>query len=111
MRMPGNTNVDNDRIIDLDKMYIISDIHIGHNKFDKNRSKLLLSFLDHVRSKGPGTGLIIDGRVHAHITLSNTDTALGGHLEEGCKVLTFSVVVIAETPNVRLTEWDRVGTL
>ncbi len=52
------------------------------------------------------TGLVIDGRVHAHITLSNTEKALGGHLEEGTKVLTFCVVTIAETPDAEYTDWD-----
>jgi predicted DNA-binding protein with PD1-like motif len=57
------------------------------------------------------TGLVIDGRVHAHVTLSNTETALGGHLEEGCQVLTFGVVMIAEMPDVSLTDWDKMGQL
>ena len=57
------------------------------------------------------TGAILDGRVHAHITFSNTEKALGGHLEEGCQVLTFSVVTLAETDGVDLTDWDRVGPL
>ena len=57
------------------------------------------------------TGAILDGRVHAHITFSNTEQALGGHLEEGCRVLTFSVVTLAETDGVDLTDWDRVGPL
>jgi len=55
------------------------------------------------------TGLIIDGRIHAHVTLSDAEQAIGGHLEEGCKVLSFAVVVFAETPNVRYTDWDKVG--
>ncbi len=57
------------------------------------------------------TGFIIDGRVHAHLTFSNTETAMGGHMEEGCRVLTFSLVTIAETPDVSLANWDRVGPL
>ena len=57
------------------------------------------------------TGAILDGRVHAHITFSNTEKALGGHLEEGCRVLTFSVITLAETDGVDLTDWDRVGAL
>src|SRR3712207_9343184 len=47
-----------------------------------------------VRGEGPFdiltvTGLVVDGEVHAHITFSNTELAMGGHLEEGCRVLTF----------------------
>jgi len=39
-------------------------------------------------------GYIIDGRVHAHMTLSNADKAFGGHLESGTEVFTFAVVTI-----------------
>ena len=55
------------------------------------------------------TGLVVDGEVHAHITFSNTEVAMGGHLEEGCRVLTFAVVVLAEALDVDLTDWDRSG--
>src|SRR5687768_12858697 len=44
------------------------------------------------------TGAIADGKVHAHVTFSTPHVAMGGHLEEGCEVLTFALVVIAETP-------------
>src|ERR671917_2263671 len=57
------------------------------------------------------TGLIVDGRVHAHITFSNTEVAMGGHLEEGCRVLTFAVIVLAEAPDVELTRWDKSGAI
>jgi predicted DNA-binding protein with PD1-like motif len=57
------------------------------------------------------TGLVIDGEIHAHITFSNIESAMGGHLEEGCRVLTFAVVVMAEAPDVDLTGWDRPGPL
>lgn len=56
-------------------------------------------------------GLILEGRVHAHITFANAEKAMGGHLEEGCRILTFGVVVLAETPDATLTDWDRVGRL
>jgi len=39
-------------------------------------------------------GYIIEGRVHAHMTLSNADKAFGGHLEAGTEVFTFVVVTI-----------------
>jgi len=39
-------------------------------------------------------GYIFGGRVHAHITLANTDRAFGGHLEEGTEVYTFAIVTI-----------------
>ena len=57
------------------------------------------------------TGLVVDGQVHAHITFSNSELAMGGHLEEGCRVLTFAVVLMAEAPDVDLTGWDRSGPL
>lgn len=57
------------------------------------------------------TGMVLDGRVHAHIVLSNTEKASGGHLEEGCKVLTFTMIVIADTPEADLTDWDSFKTL
>lgn len=57
------------------------------------------------------TGLVVDGVVHAHITFSNTELAMGGHLEEGCRVLTFAVVVMAEALDVVLTGWDKPGPL
>lgn len=39
-------------------------------------------------------GYIIDGRVHAHITLANEEGAFGGHLEEGTHIFTFAIVTI-----------------
>ena len=56
-------------------------------------------------------GLILDGRVHAHITFSDSEKAMGGHLEEGCRILSFSVAYLRETPDVDLTGWDRIGHL
>ncbi len=57
------------------------------------------------------TGLVVAGEVHAHIAFSNTELAMGGHLEEGCRVLTFAVVVMAEALDVDLSGWDRTGLL
>jgi predicted DNA-binding protein with PD1-like motif len=39
-------------------------------------------------------GYIIDGRVHAHITLANGEKAFGGHLESATNVFTFAVVTV-----------------
>jgi predicted DNA-binding protein with PD1-like motif len=39
-------------------------------------------------------GYVVDGRVHAHITLANPDKAFGGHLEAGTEVFTFAVVTL-----------------
>jgi hypothetical protein len=39
-------------------------------------------------------GYVIDGRVHAHVTLADPDKAFGGHLEPGTTVFTFAVVTL-----------------
>ena len=39
-------------------------------------------------------GYIIDGRIHAHVTLANADKAFGGHLEPGTEVFTFAIITI-----------------
>ena len=39
-------------------------------------------------------GYIIDGRVHAHISFSNPQKAMGGHLEPGTRVFTFAIVTL-----------------
>ena len=39
-------------------------------------------------------GYIIDGRVHAHITLSDENQAIAGHLEPGTRVFTFYIATI-----------------
>lgn len=57
------------------------------------------------------TGVVINGEAHAHITFSAPTQTLGGHLEEGCRVLTFAVVAMVEIPNGDLTGWDVRGPL
>jgi uncharacterized protein len=39
-------------------------------------------------------GYIIDGRIHAHLTLTDEEKAFGGHLEPGTNVFTFAVVTV-----------------
>lgn len=39
-------------------------------------------------------GYVFDGRVHAHINISDENLALGGHLEPGCTVFTFAIITI-----------------
>ncbi|CAA9543895.1 MAG: hypothetical protein AVDCRST_MAG49-1241 [uncultured Thermomicrobiales bacterium] len=55
------------------------------------------------------TGHVLGGRVHAHLTFSDSEKAMGGHLEPGCQVLTFAVVTLAELLDTDLASWDRVG--
>lgn len=57
------------------------------------------------------TGFIFNGRVHCHIIFSDERIAFGGHLEEGCKVLTFNVVPIAELEDVDITDFDSLEPL
>ena len=54
------------------------------------------------------TGLIIDGRVHAHITFSDDEKMQGGHMEEGCLALTFCIVMLADTPDANYAGWDQI---
>ena len=61
MAKPKKIDIIEDRATELSRMFVISDIHVGHNKFDGRKGELLLSFLDHVKAEGPGTGLIING--------------------------------------------------
>ena len=44
------------------------------------------------------SGYVMNGRVHAHITLATPDKAFGGHLESGNPVLTFAIVTIGVLP-------------
>lgn len=39
-------------------------------------------------------GYIINGKVHAHVTLANPEHAFGGHLEPGTNVFTFAIVTV-----------------
>lgn len=40
------------------------------------------------------SGVIIGGRVHAHVALADPDHAFGGHLESGTTIFTFAVVTL-----------------
>jgi predicted DNA-binding protein with PD1-like motif len=52
-------------------------------------------------------GYIIDGKVHAHMTLANPDKAFGGHLEPGTEVFTFAIVTVGVLPdNLDLSKLD-----
>jgi predicted DNA-binding protein with PD1-like motif len=39
-------------------------------------------------------GYVINGRVHAHMTLADGDKAFGGHIEPGNNVFTFAIVTL-----------------
>ena len=55
------------------------------------------------------TGHVMGGRVHAHLTISDEEKAMGGHLEPGSHVLTFAIVTLAELLDTDLSKFDRVG--
>jgi predicted DNA-binding protein with PD1-like motif len=39
-------------------------------------------------------GYVIDGRIHAHMTLTNEQNAFGGHIEPNNNVFTFAIVTL-----------------
>jgi predicted DNA-binding protein with PD1-like motif len=51
-------------------------------------------------------GYIIDGKIHAHMTMANPDKAFGGHLEPGTNVFTFAIVTIGVMNDVDLSRVD-----
>ncbi len=53
------------------------------------------------------TGYIMDGRVHAHVCLADRNRVLGGHLEEGMRVLNIAMITVMELDGVDLTDMDR----
>lgn len=44
-------------------------------------------------------GYILNGRIHAHISLSDENSVVGGHLEKGTKALTFFVITLGILPD------------
>jgi predicted DNA-binding protein with PD1-like motif len=44
-------------------------------------------------------GYIFNGRIHAHISLSDENSVIGGHLEPGTKALTFFILTIGVLPD------------
>ena len=53
------------------------------------------------------SGLVMDGRVHPHITLANADKAFGGHLEPDTRVFTFAVVILGVLDDgLKLAKFD-----
>lgn len=43
-------------------------------------------------------GYVLGGKVHAHMTLANSDGAFGGHLERETNVFTFAIVTLGVLP-------------
>jgi len=52
-------------------------------------------------------GYILNGRVHAHITLSDANSVVGGHLEPGTRALTFFILTVGILPdNLEISSLD-----
>jgi len=52
-------------------------------------------------------GYVFDGRIHAHITMTDDQKAFGGHLHEGTTVFTFAVVTLGVLDdNADLSHFD-----
>lgn len=51
-------------------------------------------------------GYIVDGKVHAHVTLALPDRAIAGHLEPGTQVFTFAIVTIGVIKDADLNRVD-----
>lgn len=56
-------------------------------------------------------GVVMNGRVHAHISFSGTALTMGGHLEQGCRILSFGQIWLITAPDADLTDWDRIGRI
>ena len=48
---------------------------------------------------GGAYGYIVNGSIHAHMTLANPEKAFGGHLERGTSVFTFAIVTLGVFDN------------
>ena len=56
------------------------------------------------------SGYIIEGRVHAHVVHSDTETAFGGHLHHGLEALSFAIITLAEV-DYDFTGFDSIGNI
>ncbi len=52
-------------------------------------------------------GYVLDGKVHAHINISDENKAIGGHLEPGSTIFTFAIITIGVfSEEINLTRFD-----
>jgi len=51
-------------------------------------------------------GYVVNGRIHAHVTLSTLDRVMAGHLEPGTTAFTFVVVTIGVMNDTDLSRVD-----
>jgi predicted DNA-binding protein with PD1-like motif len=53
------------------------------------------------------SGMVLDGRLHPHITLASPEKAFAGHLEPGTNVFTFAVITLGVLPaNLDVRRFD-----
>jgi predicted DNA-binding protein with PD1-like motif len=51
-------------------------------------------------------GYVINGRIHAHMTIATPDKVIAGHVEEGNEVFTFAIVTIGVMNDTDLSKVD-----
>jgi predicted DNA-binding protein with PD1-like motif len=51
-------------------------------------------------------GYVINGRIHAHMTIATPDRVIAGHVEEGNEVFTFAIVTIGVMNDTDLSKID-----
>jgi predicted DNA-binding protein with PD1-like motif len=51
-------------------------------------------------------GYVINGRIHAHITLATPDKVIAGHLEPGTEVFTFALITVGVMNGTDLSKMD-----
>lgn len=51
-------------------------------------------------------GYVIDGRIHAHVTLATPDHVIAGHLEENTEVYTYAMVTVGVMSDADLAKID-----
>jgi predicted DNA-binding protein with PD1-like motif len=51
-------------------------------------------------------GYVINGHIHAHMTIATPDRVIAGHVEEGNEVFTFAVVTIGVMNGTDLSRVD-----
>lgn len=54
-------------------------------------------------------GYVINGRIHAHMTLATPDKVIAGHVEEGNEVFTYAIVTIGVMNATNLDKIDDKG--
>jgi predicted DNA-binding protein with PD1-like motif len=54
-------------------------------------------------------GYVINGRIHAHMTVATPDRVIGGHLETGTEVYTYGIVTIGVMNATNLDKIDDKG--